>query len=600
MAMDPPPTEAALSERRRRRRGGARSVELTLIFTILFVIVSLLKLEPLARNSVQVDNNKKSIDLPQTNQLDFDYVTASASCIKVIESLKPSSGIMWMWPQAQAPEAVSEIIKSMVKGDYVEVDSGNDCHQVGSASLAAAINQRAVQKNASCDPQKRAIWLVLEDEDCVNEVSKRFEENNFAILDETNPAAAMDREDIDVPIFLLKGMKKTSLADSKIRDIAVLRFSKSVESYENTLFALFAFYRRVRLNGYVISDQYNHDDVSPHMRAMEVFFTDVTNNSFVSHFCGTCPYENTSFDCNARVEYLKKSYDTSDKEAVKDLLSKGFCVHPQFNLHKRDRKNSTNGSGTLFQKNDTRVRVPKDFRKQEIVPIIDPKVTKSWEQLNEWHSKTVRKYFGHVGTNPYQTYRYIEAVQHMIQHKQQLEQNEVRVNVCETGFNGGHSAMLFLSFLDLEKGIKVYYYGWDLKEVGSSLPTAEKMDREFGDHFHIVWGDSKVTLKNARETMNGQKCDLIVVDGEHSRNGVVNDLQNLLKVAEKGAIVFGDDCAPYKRTVPKSEEMLDGWNSFVKTGDLVSVAMYRNPDLGSPGFVEGIVPESNGEYTLGL
>ena len=64
------------------------------------------------------------------------------------------------------------------------------------------------------------------------------------------------------------------------------------------------------------------------------------------------------------------------------------------------------------------------------------------------------------------------------------------MNVCETGFNGGHSAMLFLSFLDLENGIKVHYYGWDLKEVGSSLPTAE-MEREFGDHFHIVWGDSK-------------------------------------------------------------------------------------------------------------
>lgn len=212
----------------------------------------------------------------------------------------------------------------------------------------------------------------------------------------------------------------------------------------------------------------------------------------------------------------------------------------------------------------------------------------------------IRKFFGHVGTNPYQTYRYIEAIRHIIQQKQQQTQYEVRVNVCETGFNGGHSAMLFLSFLDLENGIKVHYYGWDLKEVGSSLPTAEKMEREFGDHFHIVWGDSKKTLKNANETMSGQKCDLIVVDGEHSRNGVVNDLQNLLVVAEKGAIVFGDDCAPYKGTVPKSEEMLDGWNSFVTAGDLISVAMYRNPELGSPGFVEGIVPGSNGEYILGL
>jgi len=62
----------------------------------------------------------------------------------------------------------------------------------------------------------------------------------------------------------------------------------------------------------------------------------------------------------------------------------------------------------------------------------------------------------------------------------------VRVNVCETGFNGGHSAMLFLSFLDLENGIKVHYYGWDLKEVGSSLPTAENGKRVWGSFPHCL------------------------------------------------------------------------------------------------------------------
>lgn len=55
---------------------------------------------------------------------------------------------------------------------------------------------------------------------------------------------------------------------------------------------------------------------------------------------------------------------------------------------------------------------------------------------------------------------------------------------------------------------------------------------------YIVCGARK---KDAKETMSGQKCNLIVVDGEHhSRNGVVDDLQNLLVVSEKGAIVFGD------------------------------------------------------------
>jgi hypothetical protein len=46
------------------------------------------------------------------------------------------------------------------------------------------------------------------------------EENNFVIIDETNPAG---RKNVDDPIFLLKGEMKTTLADSKSRDIVVLR-----------------------------------------------------------------------------------------------------------------------------------------------------------------------------------------------------------------------------------------------------------------------------------------------------------------------------------------------------------------------------------------
>jgi hypothetical protein len=150
--------------------------------------------------------------------------------------------------------------------------------------------------------------------------------------------------------------------------------------------------------------------------------------------------------------------------------------------------------------------------------------------------------------------------------------------------------MLFLSFLNKERGVNVNYWGWDLKKVGSASPIADKMTEVYGSTFHIVWGDSKVTLKRAKEQMHDQRCHVIVVDGDHSKDGVVNDLQNFLEVAAPGAVVFGDDCAPYKRTVPKSEQMLEGWMEFVKNNLLISIANYRNPDLPSPGFVEGIVP----------
>ena len=57
--MDPPAETVVVAARRR----GSRYVEWTLNFTISFVILSLLKLEPLARNSVQ--DHDSEIDLPQ-------------------------------------------------------------------------------------------------------------------------------------------------------------------------------------------------------------------------------------------------------------------------------------------------------------------------------------------------------------------------------------------------------------------------------------------------------------------------------------------------------------------------------------------------------
>jgi len=58
-------TAAATTAPPQRQRRGGRLVERTLIITICFGILSLLNLEPLARNSVQDHNS--NFDLPQTD-----------------------------------------------------------------------------------------------------------------------------------------------------------------------------------------------------------------------------------------------------------------------------------------------------------------------------------------------------------------------------------------------------------------------------------------------------------------------------------------------------------------------------------------------------
>jgi len=205
----------------------------------------------------------------------------------------------------------------------------------------------------------------------------------------------------------------------------------------------------------------------------------------------------------------------------------------------------------------------------------------------------------------------MEAIRHTIQAKKKERGSgeAVRINVCETGFNGGHSAMLFLSFLNKAENVHVSYYGWDLKRVGSASPTADKMAETFGEYFRITWGDSKLTLKNAKDVLQGQSCDLIVVDGEHSAAGFRSDLKHFLEVARPGAVVFGDDiCSDCAR--PGWGEIVDGrdrlalmkaaYGEFVERKEIIPVANYRTPNLPSPGFVEGVVPGKDGEYKLGI
>ena len=87
MKEDPPigPAAAAPPSTRGTRvvvRRGARSVEYILIFTICFVILSLLKLEPIARNSVQ--NHNSAIDQPTVLKLQQRFKTETE--VKIIQN----------------------------------------------------------------------------------------------------------------------------------------------------------------------------------------------------------------------------------------------------------------------------------------------------------------------------------------------------------------------------------------------------------------------------------------------------------------------------------------------------------------------------------
>jgi len=500
-----------------------------------------------------------------SSHVEFDEEKCTSAIISAVDYTAlpyETSPLSWEQKEITTTHLIAKLaMDSALAGDYVEVDisSAYNCTEKGILSLIAAIAQRTVMNEPYCNrsnnvpTHKRAIWFAFREERCVKEVKQLFDRQKFSVVDAHGPLTST----VDVPIHLLVGEVQNTLPDLPVKNIALLGITHPPPP---------SWWEDGSNGGVTTTSQVSYSGEQVEKYSLHALF---------------------SLYRRVRIGGYVALHGVWAGRQIRDFFTDGNQTLLSASNH-----------STSFIKENTQIRIPPDFRKAEIT--ISPKVTAAWATLGQWHKETVKSFVGHVGTNPFQSYRYIEAMHHVIrlQKKQSGNDKETTINVCETGFNGGHSAMLFMSFLDKEQGVNVNYFGWDLKKVRSASPISDKMKGKYGDNFHLVWGDSKVTLKQANEVMGGQLCHLIVVDGEHSREGVVSDLKNFLNVAAPGAVVFGDDCAPYKRTVPQSEEMLEGWMELVQTNKLISVANYRNPDLPSPGFVEGLVPQYCSEAVL--
>jgi len=287
-------------------------------------------------------------------------------------------------------------MNSTLKGDYVEVDISPtlSCSELGGISLVVAIAQRTAVNEPYCNRlmvPRRAVWLAFRDERCIEVVSKLFHENKFSVVDPINSLDSSNGS-VDAPtIHLLVGPILQTLSDAPVKNIALLRvghpllreMDESVMAVHdeqlttNTLHALISLYRKVGIGGYVALD-------------------------------GVWLGE------------------------VKEFLIDGnhTIIH-------------VSTDSTSFVKSDNQIRIPRHYRQSQIASAVDARVLRAWETLNDWHNKTGKRFVGHVGTNAYQTYRYAEAMRQVIdtQKKRSEVSEEVTVNVCETGFNGGETML---------------------------------------------------------------------------------------------------------------------------------------------------------------
>ena len=124
-------------------------------------------------------------------------------------------------------------------------------------------------------------------------------------------------------------------------------------------------------------------------------------------------------------------------------------------------------------------------------------------------------------------------------------------NICEIGFNAGHSAIAWLAGSN-----KTRLFSFDIASHDYVQPMADYVASQFPGRFSIALGDSKVTVPKFISEKNGQfTCDVLVVDGDHSFDGTVADLKNMRSLAKQNGknVLLLDDFpttyAPFMQSI---------------------------------------------------
>lgn len=114
--------------------------------------------------------------------------------------------------------------------------------------------------------------------------------------------------------------------------------------------------------------------------------------------------------------------------------------------------------------------------------------------------------------------------------------NKPNMKIMEIGFNGGHSAEIFLknnptsTLLSFDLGCHQYV-----------CLAKQYMDVTFPRRHTLIMGNSIYTVPKYADDYPDKKFDVIFVDGNHEYDVAIVDLKNCMKLAHKDTIIIMDD-----------------------------------------------------------
>ena len=137
--------------------------------------------------------------------------------------------------------------------------------------------------------------------------------------------------------------------------------------------------------------------------------------------------------------------------------------------------------------------------------------------------------------------------------------------ICETGFNGGHSAFQWLASTPKETKL----HSFDICQHAYTPPMVAYLNATFPGRLNVTCGDSTKTLPLVTGLDN--MCNLVIVDGGHSYDVAMADLKNFKRMANMDNHILIIDDVPNIGAVKKA------WNKALADGMVREIFVCASP-----------------------